>query len=189
MKGRMGLSSAAQCGTSILYKCDEAFGGLLAALNAIGTLLIVMMISVMNADILGRYLFSHPVVGTTEIVEMSIVAVLFLQVAYTLRQGALVRSDVLIGALRQSRPRVAAVVETLYALIGAFVFAVLADAIWPILLREVATSDQFGTPGVFLYPKWPLRAAMLIGSIAMAVQFLIDATKHMKTALAGECEP
>lgn len=176
-------------GVSISSRMDRRFGGLLAALNAAGTLLILMMITVMNADILGRYLFSHPVVGTTEIVEMSIVAVLFLQVAYTLRQGVLVRSDIFIGALRQSRPRVAAAVETLYALIGVFVFAVLADAIWPILLREAATGDQFGTPGVFLYPKWPLRAAMLVGSIAMAVQFLIDAAKHMKTALADECKP
>jgi TRAP-type mannitol/chloroaromatic compound transport system permease small subunit len=165
---------------------ERVFAGFTAALNAGGTLIIVMMITVMNGDIFGRFLFAHPLVGTTEIVQMSIVAILFLQIAYTLRQGALVRSDTFIDFLWRSCPRTAALIEAAYALVGVFIFFVLARAILPILLREWATGDEFGTPGVFLYPKWPLRAAMMIGSIAMVIQFLFDFRKSIRVVIVDQ---
>jgi TRAP-type mannitol/chloroaromatic compound transport system permease small subunit len=182
-------ASPALKGNQSATAVERIFAAVAAALNAVGTLLIVVIISVMNGDIFGRFLFDHPIVGTTEIVQMSIVAILFLQVTYTLRQGALVRSDAFIGAISRSYPRTAALIETIYALIGVFIFFVLARAIWPILIREWVTADEFGTPGVFLYPKWPLRAAMLIGCIAMVIQFLFDLVKSARLAFAGEPRP
>ena len=50
-----------------------------------------------NTDVLGRNLLGTPVRGVTEIVSMSIVgAMVFLQLADTLRVGRLTRADVLV---------------------------------------------------------------------------------------------
>src|SRR5690606_9515711 len=50
-------------------------------LNVIGTLLIVAIMVLVNVDVIGRGAFDAPVAGVPELVSMSIVAIVFLQIA------------------------------------------------------------------------------------------------------------
>ena len=65
-------------------------------LNVIGTLLIVALMILVNADVIGRVFFSAPVSGVPELVSMSIVAIVFLQVAQAFRMKRLTRTEVVI---------------------------------------------------------------------------------------------
>ena len=56
-------------------------------LNAIGTVGILLLMVLVNADILGREMFSTPVRGTTELLALSIVAIVFLTIILPNRDG------------------------------------------------------------------------------------------------------
>ena len=69
------------------------FQRLTQALNALGTLWIVALMLLINADVLGRDLLGTPVRGVTELVSLSIVGIVFLQLADTLATGRMTRAD------------------------------------------------------------------------------------------------
>ena len=56
------------------------------------------------ADVAMRNLFNAPIAGVAEMVAFSIVGIVFLQLAHTLRTGALTRTDLLLGALEHRAP-------------------------------------------------------------------------------------
>ena len=75
---------------------------LTGAMNALGTLWILGLMVLINADVIGRDVFSHPVRGVTELVALSIVGIVFLQLADTLRAGRFTRADVLLDRLQRT---------------------------------------------------------------------------------------
>jgi hypothetical protein len=78
------------------------------ALNALGTLWIVALMVLINTDVLGRNLLGAPVRGVTELVSLSIVGIVFLQLADTLHSGRITRADVLAARAAAHRPVLAA---------------------------------------------------------------------------------
>ena len=90
---------------------QSTFGTFTSVLNAIGTTLIVLMALAVNADILGRDLFNHPIPGVTEFLGLSIVAVVFLQMANTLREDRHVSNDLIMAAIARRRPRLPRLLE------------------------------------------------------------------------------
>jgi len=88
-------------------------------LNALGTLWIIALMLLINTDVLGRNLFNAPVRGVTELVALSIVGIVFLQLADTLHSGRFTRADVLLDRLKRRRPALAARLQALYHLVGA----------------------------------------------------------------------
>jgi TRAP-type mannitol/chloroaromatic compound transport system permease small subunit len=79
---------------------DRLFG----AMNALGSLWILVLMALMNLDVAGRNLFNTPVRGVTEMVSLSIVGIVFLQLADTLHSGRFTRAEVLLERLKRSRP-------------------------------------------------------------------------------------
>ena len=67
-----------------------------------------------NGDIFGQALFGTPIKGAIEIVSLSIVGIVFLQIAHSLRHGAFIRSDALFGVLRQRHPMAGGLVQAVY---------------------------------------------------------------------------
>ena len=67
-----------------------------------------------NADVIGRNLFNHPIPGVLEFLGLSIVAIVFLQMANTLREGRHVSNDLLTQLVADARPRLSL---ALYALV------------------------------------------------------------------------
>ena len=66
----------------------------MAVLNAVGTAWVAALTVLICSDILGRALFSSPIIGVPEIVKVSVVAIVWLQMAHTLKIGGHLRSDV-----------------------------------------------------------------------------------------------
>jgi len=145
-----------------------------AVLNALGTLLIVGIMVAINLDIFGRSLFNHPIAGVPEIVSMSIVAVVFLQVAHSLRLGGLTRAEVLLDRIPV---RARAGLEALYCLIGFGFCAILFNGLLPLFERAWSRNLYVGSIGDFTAPVWPVRLIMLIGTVALALQFLMRALR------------
>ncbi|MGE4164724.1 MAG: TRAP transporter small permease subunit [Xanthobacteraceae bacterium] len=152
------------------------------ALNLIGTLLILVMAIAVNADVLGRNLFNHPIPGVLEFIGWSIVAVVFLQMANTLREGRHVSNDILMSFVSASRPRLAAGIFAVFDFIGAVLMAVIIRYMWPILAENYTGGYYAGTEGVVEIPIWPFMAAILIGAIATCIQFLVHSWLDVQNA-------
>jgi len=154
-------------------------------MNAVGTVWIFALMVLINADVFGREALSTPVRGVTELVSLSIVGIVFLQLAHTLWSGRLTRSDALLARLTAARPRLAAGLEVLYHLTGAVLFVLILWASLPFFSRALAEGEYVGALGDFTAPTWPVRLIILIGCAATATSFAMLAAGHLWRALTG----
>ncbi len=165
-------------------RLPAGFGKLTQSLNALGTLWIVALMLLVNSDVLGRELFDTPVRGTTELVALSIVGIVFLQLADTLASGRLTRADVLLDRLKRSTPWFAALLQALYHLVGALLMGVILWAAWEPLVESIRIQEYVGALGDFTAPVWPVRLIMLLGMVATLVTFVLLAWMDLRRMAA-----
>lgn len=160
----------------------EPFGLLIGVMNAVGTVWILALMLLINADIFGRGAFNAPIAGVPELVSFSIVGIVFLQLAHTLRAGSMTRSDVLLAVLEVRAPTARRVLLVLFHLVGGCLMSTITWKFWPSLSRawHDPARNFMGNPGFFTVPQWPLYAVMLLGIAATAAQFLIMAACYAR---------
>jgi TRAP-type mannitol/chloroaromatic compound transport system permease small subunit len=149
-------------------------------MNSIGTAWVFVLLVIINLDIGGRALFNHPVRGVPEIVALSIVACVFLQIAHTLKVGRLTRSDIVLNWLDTYHPSVKHFLEGVYFLIGAGLMAILLHSSIPLFTKAWRIDEYVGAQGDFMAPVWPVKLIILIGCTAGAIQFLLMAVGSFK---------
>lgn len=157
-------------------------GSLTRGLNVIGTVLILVMAVAVNADVIGRDFFNHPIPGVLEFVGLSIVAVVFLQMANTLRESRHVSNDLLMLVLNRSRPRLVAGIHVVFDLIGAALMTIIIVYVWPLLVQDYRGGFYSGTAGVVEIPLWPFKAIIIVGAGVTVLQFLALAWRHFMQA-------
>ena len=69
----------------MFQKIKQVFHFLMASLNIIGTLWIVAITILITADVTGRAFFNTPIFGVPEIVKISVVGIVWLQMSHTLK--------------------------------------------------------------------------------------------------------
>ncbi|GAA6200057.1 hypothetical protein NBRC116599_12820 [Aquicoccus sp. SU-CL01552] len=161
---------------------DLVTGGL----NVAGTLLILALMLLVNADVIGRGAFSAPISGVPEMVSMSIVAIVFLQIAQTFRKGRLTRAEALITTLRAHAPRLSLGVELLFAIAAAVLVWILFSASLPLFEKAWARGTYEGTVGDFTAPIWPVKLIILVGCAALWVQLVLSACESLLRLLTRE---
>lgn len=139
--------------------------------NVLGSLLIFGLVLLIGADVAGRNLFGAPVPGVPEMVSLSIVAIVFLQVPMALKAGRMTRSDGVLDVIKARMPRVAAGLETVFDLCGVGVLTAILYAHWPILVRSWERNDFVGAIGDFTAPTWPVKLMLLVGAGLLLLQF------------------
>lgn len=159
------------------------FGALTAVLAAIGTGWILVLMALICADVLGRWLFDAPILGVPEMVQFSIVGIVFLQLPQTLRVGGLTRADVLFARILSRSPRIGYALQLAYDLVGAALFAAILVTTWPLAEQAFANREFYGSTGVVQIPTGPLKAIIIVGCAAMVVQFCLLAWHDLQSAL------
>lgn len=165
-----------------------SFEGLLSFFNSIGTLWIFVLMIVINIDVIGRTAYDSPLPGVLELVRLSIVGIIFIQLGHTLRAGRITRADAPIKAMQRRWPRLGFGLQALYSVGGIFVFAVLFYASYPLFIQSWTGGEYEGIEGYITFPVWPVRLIILIGSACMVGQFLIMLWRDGRIAL-GLREP
>jgi TRAP-type mannitol/chloroaromatic compound transport system permease small subunit len=150
-----------------------SFEFIISVMNSIGTAWVFVLLVIINLDIGGRAIFNHPIRGVPEIVAMSIVACVFLQIAHTLKVGRLTRSDILLNWLGRNRPGLRQVLDGICCFIGACLMAILFWSSVPLFSKAWRIDEYVGAEGDFMAPIWPVKLIILIGCVAAAIQFLI----------------
>lgn len=156
---------------------DGLFARIIGVMNAVGTLWIIGLMILINADIFGRGALNKPIAGVPELVAFSIVGIVFLQLAHTLRSGSMTRSDVLLGVLERRAPRARFFLLAIFHIVGALLLAMVAWKFWPSVTSAWLHPERnfMGNPGFFTIPQWPLFVLIFLGIVATSIQFFITA--------------
>jgi TRAP-type C4-dicarboxylate transport system permease small subunit len=156
------------------------------ALNVVGTLLIVALMILVNADVIGRTAFLSPISGVPEIVSMSIVAIVFLQIAQAFRMGSFTRTDAFLKLFARRSPRLRHALELVYTLAAIALVWFLFQASFPLFLRSWTRDTYIGTIGDFTAPIWPVKLIILIGCAALLLQLAIAAVVAARAFVRNE---
>jgi len=160
--------------------------GIIVVMNALGSVWIAALMVLINADVFSREALTAPIRGVSELVALSIVGIVFLQIAHTLWSGRITRSDSLLDRLMKARPGIGHGLDCLFNLAGAAVMAILCRASWLYFLRAWTDDEYVGALGDFTAPTWPIRLIILIGSGATSLTFLALAVRAARKAAARD---
>lgn len=167
--------------------------GVTGTLSSIAATWIFALMVLICADVIGLKLFSNPLYGVIEIVEHSIVPIVFLQFSDVVRTGRLTRADFLHAPMKARFPLSASVLEILFTLAGVAVFALLARDLFQEFRDAYADGDYFGSAQIFAVPVWPFFLLTAIGSAVLPVEFGLqflsaanDAVRQLRRAGMGE---
>lgn len=174
----------ARAGTSYGAALPWGLHRVTGAMNALGTLWIVALMVLINVDVIGRNLFASPLPGVPEMVALSIVGIVFLQLADTLREGRFTRADILLDRLARSAPRTHDALHALFHGVGAALMLVILWASWEPLAESVRIREYVGAIGTFQAPVWPVRLVTLVGLAATALCYALLAAADLRR-LAG----
>lgn len=164
----------------------SSFGHFVDGLNAVGSTLIMAVMLLMCADVLARNLFNSPIHGVAELVAVSIVVIVFLQLASTLRHGRMSRADIFIDHFAERRRVVGNALLAFFHLIGALMCSVVVYATLPVFRNAWLDNEYIGVEGVFTAPTWPVRAIVLVGATTAAIQYLILVADHLRSMAAEQ---
>lgn len=157
-----------------------------AAMSATGTLWIVVLMILINSDVIGRAVFNQPISGVPELVTLSIIGIVFLQLPHTTRSGGLTRTDAAQQWIRPRAPLVAALLNAVFAIAGAAIFCILAYVEWNETLNAWRTSDYIGNPGILIVPTAPIHGLIFLGAAGVAIQLVLEAVNSLRRRNEGE---
>ncbi len=145
------------------------FNRIIEALNAIGTVWVAAMMVLICGDIFGRALFNSPIIGVPEIVRVSVVGIVWLQMAYTLKIGGHLRSNIILDRLSINWQHI---IEVLGCILGILVFSLAAYTSWDVMIEGWRIKEFEGELPVRV-PVYPIRTIVLIGTFLTMVQFVV----------------
>lgn len=125
--------------------------------------IMIMMISV-AADVIGRYVFSHPILGAMELALLLMVVVVYLGLPVTQLEQRHITIDVLYNRLPS---RLRTVINIISSFIVLGVGIILAWQAIKYALKSVKIGEYIS--GMASFPKYPSKIALAIGAIIFAL--------------------
>ncbi|MGB9886415.1 MAG: TRAP transporter small permease [Moorellales bacterium] len=157
---------------TVLAKVLQASGW-----SACVILVFMMMITV--ADVFMRFLFARPIVGANELVELSMVCLSALAIAWCAVNVGHISVDLVVGRLS---PRAQAVFDSANFLLGAVVGAIIGVRC---LAEAVFVRGMEGVTAVLEITQWPFYVILGAGYlvlVAAAINLFRRALKGVKKA-------
>ena len=143
--------------------------GLMASLNILGAVWVLLIMLLITVDVVGRAFFNSPLFGVPEIVKISVVGLVWCQMAHTLKIGAHLRSTILVDRMPPAARRT---IEILSCILGAIMFGLIVYSGWDTTAEAWRIGEFEGEEPVRV-PTAPVRTLVLIGAALTAIQFLI----------------
>jgi tripartite ATP-independent transporter DctM subunit len=163
---------------NVIARLDDGFNFFLAAVSSAWIFAIMVLIC---ADILMRNLFNAPISWAVEFIALSVPATVLLLMPNAVSERRLVRAELAIVPLEKRRPRVAAVFNLTFMLIGAFLFLKILVWAWPDFIKAYETGEFAGARGAYMIPVWPFKLALIIGAGFALVQLIKQMARNILT--------
>lgn len=151
----------------------------LMILAAAGLVAVALMI---GADVVSRGLFGRGIIGVAEVVGHALLMTAFLQIAYSVRIGSLLRTEIIDTFL----PKVVAPYFWLLGyLLGALLFALIAYYTWDPMVTSWVRNSFEGHASLRV-PKFPAQLAIVVCSSLAVVNFLALSIRAIGVCVTGD---
>lgn len=170
---------------NLLNLLRRIFDWIVVTANAAASGWIFVLMALVTSDIILRFVFASPISGVTEIVEISIVIILYLQLTHTLKVGRMTRSDALYSTILRRYPAVGNIMGFFFSAAGVGLMIAIIKGGWPKWIQAYHGNFFVGNVGVFTFPEWPQRLILVIGCALLAIQFALLALDNIR-ALFGK---
>ena len=157
----------------IFSKTELFFNFITQSFNIIGTILIIFIMIIVNADVIGRELFLMPIAGVPMMVSMSIVAIVFLQTPQTFNRGRLTQNVSILNAIGRRSPLVKLLLDITYSIAAFFLILQIFKSTYPLFIKSWVRNTYEGTIGDFTAPIWPIKLVILLGCLLLMVQIML----------------
>ncbi|KAA0012615.1 TRAP transporter small permease [Billgrantia pellis] len=164
---------------------NSLFGYLVDGLNAVGSLLIFLIMAMIVVDVLSRNVLNKPIAGVAELVAASIVMIVFLQLPSALRHGRMAQADIFLQGFTERHPHLGYGLQSLFHLAGAYVLMVVYQGTLPIFLHTWERNQFMGVEGVFTFPVWPIRLVVIACAAITLLQYLLLAVQALVWTVKG----
>lgn len=158
----------------------RVFGSIVSGMNAAGSCWIVVLMLLINVEALGRSAFNKPIIGVIEMIEISVVGIVFMQLADSLRRGVLTRSDGLFNQVMLRKPAAAYVMAIASSLAGIAFMGLIITGSVPFFIDSWEKDYYIGVEGMFTAPVWPVALIIVIGVTVTMIQFLVMLGDHWR---------
>tara|TARA_R110002110_G_scaffold85816_1_gene223330 strand:- start:69177 stop:69746 length:570 start_codon:yes stop_codon:yes gene_type:complete len=148
--------------------------------NGVASGWIFVLMLLITLDIALRSVFNSPLSGVTEIVEISIVTILYLQLAHTLKVGRVTRSDALYGSILRKWPAVGNIMGILFHSAGVGLMVAIIIPGWEKWQKAYDNGYFVGNTGVFTFPEWPQQLVLAVGCGMLGIQFALAVLDNIR---------
>lgn len=169
----------------LLDRIIGVVGRIYSVLAAFGAAWIFALMLLIVADVVGRNILAAPIIGVAEIAARSVVAIVFLLLPAAALRGTFIQADLLLRHVRNRGPRIAHLIEGIFAGAGTAVFVAIAIASWPDTAASLASGEFFGVQGIWTLPTFPFRLIVVAGSGFAAFGFLLVALRELRATFVG----
>ncbi len=148
----------------------QQFGRLISLMNGAGVVWFFALMFLISADIVARTFFDSPIRGVAEMVSLSLVASIFLQLAFALHGDRLTRAEFLYQRMQAGNPRLASDWSGIMSLAALAMCLTIAIGIAPDFLRAFQTREFQGVQGLFAIQVWPIKFLIFFGALVAAAE-------------------
>ncbi|MFP6828878.1 MAG: TRAP transporter small permease [Gammaproteobacteria bacterium] len=134
------------------------------ATHIVSAFWVIVLALIIFVDVIGRYLFSQPLLGATEIIKNSIVSITFLQIPLAIYRGGMIRTTLIYGAVGADWKRI---LRSFAGLCGVLFFLGTAFSAWGPALEALGVSEYEGE-GALRVPTYPVRFLVVVTSLFAA---------------------
>ncbi len=129
---------------------------------------VIVLALIILIDVTGRYLFSLPLLGATEIIKNSVVSITFLQIPLAIYRGGMIRTTLVYGAVSPDWQRI---LRSFAGLCGLLFFIGTAYSAWGPALEALGVSEYEGE-GALRVPTYPVRFLVVVTSLFAAYVYV-----------------
>lgn len=139
------------------------------AMNYGGCVFLFLLMLLVVAHVMGRYLFNLPIPGAVELIQFSMVFVVFLGFGYCAAQQGNVRVDLLVARLPR---RTRAIIDTITCLLSIGIVSLIT---WQGVVQAVDLRYSGHVSGVLRIPHFPFMILLVFGcgvfALVLAAEF------------------
>jgi TRAP-type C4-dicarboxylate transport system permease small subunit len=139
-----------------------------AGVSWVGAGALVLMVLVVVANVVGRYLLRKPVLGAVEMVGLLTVITVFCVIAFTEAKGAHIVVDILVSRLHG---RTKTILASVMSLLGAIFFIIMGWQGWGLMVSNL--SPFVRTTGVLSIPFAPFMLIMALGCVLFGLELFV----------------
>jgi len=159
---------------SLLLGIDQKTSRVESGFNLISASIILFIMIFVVIEVLGRYLFNHPIQGHHEIVVALMAPLVFLGIAYTEQQGGHIRMDLLISRIPKGWLYYGLeILLRLCCLVVSGLFVVKGIG-FTLFMYKVGHASE-----LLNFPHWPFQLCVVVGCFLLCIRFIVEILQYI----------